>query len=939
MADSWPGKRARRQTHWFWLTTCIVTAAFVFGAAKLPSNSWPTSLSFPSNIDPRADLDPLPNVDVAPTPLQQATRTDQVRFDNYSLFLNDQRVFLYSGEFHTFRLPVPSLWPDILEKVKAAGLNAISVYIHMGSVNPSRGVVDFSGFRALQPLYDAAKAAGVWVVLRPEVSAGGMSHWTTAEVVGTLRTNATDWKAAWQPYIQGIIDQTAPNQISNGGPSLVYNEYQQTPADHAEYFVDLENAYHASQIVVPLTYNDPGPRMNFINGTGAPDLYGLDAYPQKFDCSNPTVWLPLVPSDHAYHENVDPSRPFYYPEFQGGSSDTWGPAGLGSYVYFRIQNCVVMTGPEFQSVFNLQVWASNGKLLIFTCFMGLWYSGTSWGGIPFHGVYTSYDYGASVHQRIKGVTPKYDELKRQSFFLRSSPDFYKTDWIADTSTGLAISSSPDATAVTNFKLNVATSFGDLQVPITAPAITLNGRQSKVIVSNYAFGSSSRLVYSTAQIFYAGTIDGRDVLFLFGEPSQAHEAALVLTGTPHIIPNLLPFSPGIQGLMTVWDSDKQLVLFADSATAATFWSPVIAGKATDPFKNFWSIGSNTSILYFWLRMTLRGDLNTSVHLSVIAPRSIRTVTWNGKRVLEDPAASSALTGIGGFVGMLKRTPQAIIVPKLGGWRFKDSLPEINSGFDDASCENVVLWRGHFVASGNEKTLNLSMNGGEAFAASVWVNDVFLNTSFGGSPRSLRTGKDNIITIIQDNMGLNESDFNNPNNSKCPRGVRGFKLDTGNFTEWKVQGKIGGYNRYYPDNGTGVFNEGGLFGERKGWHLPGFDTSMGLPGSAAGVGFFVTTFELNIPQGFDAPMSFVFEEPFGQPYRVMLFRVGNVGPQFKFPVQEGILDYHGVNTVAVALWAMLPDTPVTPDLQLVLDGVFEGGVGRVVTNNPKWSAIGR
>jgi beta-galactosidase GanA len=72
-----------------------------------------------------------------------------------------------SGEFHTFRLPVPSLWPDILQKVKAAGLNAVSVYTHMGLINPSPGVIDFDGFRALQPLYDAARDAGIWVVLRP----------------------------------------------------------------------------------------------------------------------------------------------------------------------------------------------------------------------------------------------------------------------------------------------------------------------------------------------------------------------------------------------------------------------------------------------------------------------------------------------------------------------------------------------------------------------------------------------------------------------------------------------------------------------------------------------------------------------------------------------------------------------------------------------------
>ncbi|KAG6899746.1 hypothetical protein C0993_007233 [Termitomyces sp. T159_Od127] len=155
--------------------------------------------------------------------------------------------------------------------------------------------------------------------------------------------------------------------------------------------------------------------------------------------------------------------------------------------------------------------------------------------------------------------------------------------------------------------------------------------------------------------------------------------------------------------------------------------------------------------------------------------------------------------------------------------------------------------------------------------------------------------------------------------------------------------------------GVLNEGGLFGERQGWHLPGFDTSNwpsrdlieGLPDSKAGVGFFVTTFNLTIPQESDVPMSFTFQEPMGQPYRAFLFvngwmmgkRVGNLGPQSQFIVHQGILDYNGVNTVAVALWAMTPGVPVTPDLQLSIDNVYDGGVGGIVTDNPPWSSVGR
>ena len=37
----------------------------------------------------------------------------------------------------------------------------------MGLINPSRGVIDLNDFRALQPLFDAAREVGLWVVLRP----------------------------------------------------------------------------------------------------------------------------------------------------------------------------------------------------------------------------------------------------------------------------------------------------------------------------------------------------------------------------------------------------------------------------------------------------------------------------------------------------------------------------------------------------------------------------------------------------------------------------------------------------------------------------------------------------------------------------------------------------------------------------------------------------
>jgi len=45
------------------------------------------------------------------------------------------------------------------------------------------------------------------------------------------------------------------------------NEFTQDPISHAEYFAELKYVYDHSDIVVPLTYNDPNEGGNFINGT------------------------------------------------------------------------------------------------------------------------------------------------------------------------------------------------------------------------------------------------------------------------------------------------------------------------------------------------------------------------------------------------------------------------------------------------------------------------------------------------------------------------------------------------------------------------------------------------------------------------------------------------------------------------------------------------
>lgn len=67
-------------------------------------------------------------------------------------------------------MPVQSLHLDVFQKIKAMGFNAVSFYVFWGILEPKRGTVSFEGFRDLQPFFDAAMEAGLYLIARPGAS-------------------------------------------------------------------------------------------------------------------------------------------------------------------------------------------------------------------------------------------------------------------------------------------------------------------------------------------------------------------------------------------------------------------------------------------------------------------------------------------------------------------------------------------------------------------------------------------------------------------------------------------------------------------------------------------------------------------------------------------------------------------------------------------------
>jgi hypothetical protein len=102
-------------------------------------------------------------------------------------------------------LPVPDLYIDIFQKIKSLGYNCVSFYVDWALLEGKPGVYRADGVFDLQPFYDAALEAGIYLIARPgpyinaEVSGGGFPGWVQ-RINGTLRTQAKDFLSSTDKY-------------------------------------------------------------------------------------------------------------------------------------------------------------------------------------------------------------------------------------------------------------------------------------------------------------------------------------------------------------------------------------------------------------------------------------------------------------------------------------------------------------------------------------------------------------------------------------------------------------------------------------------------------------------------------------------------------------------------------------------------------------------
>ncbi|KAG8156667.1 hypothetical protein KVR01_013458 [Diaporthe batatas] len=959
--------------------------------------------------------------------------TDLVSWDKYSLSVNGTRVFINSAEFHYQRLPVPEMWLDIFHKLKANGFNTVSIYFFWSYHSASKGVFDFeSPGKDVQRLFDYAKEAGLWVVARAgpycnaEHNGGGLALWGSDGSLGNLRTSDETYHQAWIPWVQKIGSIIAANQITNGGPVIlnqVENELTESvhSADHTlvKYMEQLKTAYRDAGIVVPFTHNEKGMRgqswsTDYQDVGGSVNVYGLDSYPGGQSCTNPTSGFNVVRTYYQWFQNYSFTQPEYMPEFQGGWFSAWGS---GSFY----DTCESEHNPAFPDVYYKN---NIGQRVTLQNFY-MTYGGTNWGHSAAPVVYTSYDYSAPIRE-TRQQWDKLFQTKLVNLFSSSSPDLLETE-MAGNGTGYKVSSTdiftwvlknPDSgvtftvtqqsstksTANVTFSVTLDTSSG----AVTVPDVSLLGRQSRILVTDYAFGDHT-LLYSSADVATWATFDDASAIVLYlkegqtgqfafkGEPGLQYDVhgSSSLSSSNTSAGQAFTYVQG-SGPTFVKFSNGVLVYLLDQPTAWTFWAPsTVAEFYRSPENKIFVLGPylvrSASLSDGALHIS--GDNDKAGPIEVfVGETPITTIVWNGEEL------SASETAYGTYTADIPGTEErAVSLPSLDSWTSADSLPEVQPDFDDSAwvvCNKTStlspvkpytlpvlfssdygyytgakLYRGYFSGS-NFTSVNISASGGLAFGWNAWLNGVLIGGDPGNAslttttqvldlPQSAlqKSNGTNVLTVVVDYHGHDQT--STAKGVENPRGILGAQLlpgtsttDTG-FTTWKIQGNAGGSANI--DAVRGPMNEGGLYGERLGWHLPGFSPASSYPSSlgawddstpfdglsTSGIRFYVSNFMLDIDDDLDAPLGLSFSSPAGTVARIMFWINGyqygkyepHIGPQTVFPVPPGIINNQGANSIAVSIWAQTDDGARLDEVKLVNYGLYQTDYGF----SKDWSAL--
>lgn len=952
-------------------------------------------------------------------------RPKTIAWDQYSLKVDGKRIVVWSGEIHPFRLPNPSLWRDVIQKMKALGFNGVAFYFDWGYHSPAPGVYDFSGIRNVERALQIAKEEGMYVIARTgpyvnaELTGGGYPGWmfrsrAEARTDDPVYLSAVD---EWMTQINAII---ARHQASDGGGNVIAyqleNELGKVEPKHVRQMEHLARKARADGITVPFFHNAAGRLPDWApKNSSAPwanqgptDIYAFDGYPGG-SCdvfANPAGankapdWGIYATGSGKVGSLTSPGTPGFAAELGGGWFDYWGSNGT--------YNCTAeRQGTGYQRVF----YGTNliNRITIHNVYMT--FGGTSWGWLAGPVVYTSYDYGAPISED-RGMRPKAYALKQQGMLVQAAEQvlaemdkgpalvpadgkvkvYHNVNRRLGTHVIFAAHNPTDGKGEEAFSVKLATRDGEYSF-----GTTLRGQDARMLLASYDM-ERQRLVYSTSELQTHFRNGERDIALLHGRDRQAGQTVLRYTGAPTV--------EVLAGQVTSrWDAARgdlvldyvhdglarvrisgggrapMLLLLADEQTSLRFWTQETGGGRALQL----SPALVRSAQLVGGKLAMRGDAGEDSTFEIWGP-AFEAASFNGQdlALTRQPDGSVSAGTVKG--------PEAVNLPDLGrlAWtRRMDSL-ESAPHFDDSAWVQAdrrpsaaqtwtmpergqptlsmsdygfhhgdVWYRGRFTSTdAKANQLELFYGAGGAGLIQVWIDGRFVGQheldtgrSFPETTDSVKlslgslTPGEHVISVMvrnnAHNWNLMADDYHREargliSASLTKRGGQRFGVPIA----WRIQGRQGGEE--IVDRLRGPMNNGGLFGERQGWHLPvaspkGWQAARSTdapPG--AGTYWLRTSFQLDLPKGHDIQLGLAFGDT-SKPRserenRALIFVNGwnmgqfiaHIGPQRTFVIPPGILNPNGENTIALAVTTDGRKENALEPLKLVKLRAVRGGV---------------
>ena len=248
------------------------------------------------------------------------------------------------------------------------------------------------------------------------------------------------------------------------------------------------------------------------------------------------------------------------------------------------------------------------------------------------------------------------------------------------------------------------------------------------------------------------------------------------------------------------------------------------------------------------------------------------------------------------------------------------------------EGSVWYRGTFTATKADPYLYLQGNGGSGVPSQgknpafmqVWVNGVYagaydaagnwakVNVPAG----TVKSGDKVTVAVLVNNLGQN-LDWSDDGLSKQNRGLFDVAIE-GSAATWKIHGADADFAAKATTNPSGtLYNNGGLGGEKAGFHMPGFDDSKWAKAdnlhSQAGVTWYRARVKLNLPANQDTAFRLDINSSrfssLGDRAQATLFvngwntgvYIGDRGPQTSFTIPAGFINPNGENVISIAVAA--------------------------------------